>query len=57
MKYLYLILDGKRRGRLLSNDHRFYHIRIFLLSNHNFFLEMKNLNISNEFFHDFCHSS
>ena len=21
-----------------------------------FFLEMKNLNISNEFFHDFCHS-
>ena len=30
MKYLYLILDVKVRGRLLSNEHQFYHIRMTL---------------------------
>ena len=30
MKYLYLILDGKVRGRLFDNKHEFYPIRILL---------------------------
>ena len=30
LQILYLITDGKLRGRLLSNEHRFYHIRMTL---------------------------
>ena len=30
LQILYIIADGKLRGRLLSNEHRFYHIRMTL---------------------------